>query len=400
MKIAVLNSGSSSIKYQVFDMRGPGAIVAGAVEGIGETAGRVVHRLRTNGSDETQADEPVVVSDHHAGFELVRAYLAASGVVARPGDLDGIGHRVVHGGERFREPTRITPEVIDGIRAQTALAPLHNPANLIGIEAALARLPDTPQVAVFDTAFHQTMPPVAYLYAVPDTLYGQHRVRRYGFHGTSNRFVVRAAADYLGLRPGAFNAIVLHLGNGASVTAIRGGRSIDTSMGLTPLEGLVMGTRSGDVDPALHRYLVDNADMSIDQIDELLNRQSGLKGLCGDNDMRQVEARAAAGDDRARLAFDIFCYRAKKYLGAYAAVLGRVDAIVFTAGIGEHSPAVRESICSGLESLGISIDPGRNTRPGSLPAAIHSPASRMSVLVVGTNEELEIALQTRACLRR
>ena len=316
MKIAVLNSGSSSIKYKVFDMRGPEVIVAGAIEGIGEAEGRVVHRLGPGRPGATRTDEHVVVTDHRDGFERVRTYLAASGVLARPDDLYGIGHRVVHGGERFREPTRITPDVVDGIRAQISLAPLHNPANLIGIEAALARLPDTPQVAVFDTAFHQTMPPVAYFYAVPCALYEQYRVRRYGFHGTSNRFVVRAAAAHLGRPPGAFNAIVLHLGNGASATAVRDGRSVDTSMGLTPLEGLAMGTRSGDLDPALHRYLVENAGMSIDQIDELLNRHSGLSGLCGDNDMRRVEARMTAGDDRARLAFEVFCYRAKKYVGA------------------------------------------------------------------------------------
>ena len=400
MKIAVLNSGSSSIKYKIFDMQGPDVIAAGTVEGIGERNGHVVHRLRQHDGQTVTDESDTIVNDHRTGFELLRGHLTDSGVISGPGDLDGIGHRVVHGGEMFREPTLISPAVVEGIRAQNSLAPLHNPANLVGIEAALANLPDTPQVAVFDTAFHQTIPPVAYLYALPYELYEEHRVRRYGFHGTSHRYVALKAATHLGIKRDAFNAIVMHLGNGASVTAVRGGRSVDTSMGFTPLEGLVMGTRSGDLDPALHRYLAHNAGMSIDEIDELLNRRSGLKGLCGANDMRQIEERIAQGDERARLAFDVFCYRAKKYVGAYFAVLGRVDAVIFTAGIGENSAAVRDGICAGLESLGVSIDAERNVQPGTLPAEVQSTDSRVSVLVVDTDEELEIANQTLACIRR
>lgn len=398
MKIAVLNSGSSSIKYRVFEMEDQRVIASGSVEGIGESVGRIKHAYRAHDGDMIRTESDAVVVDHGAGFEIVRQRLSdeTTGV---SGTLDGIGHRVVHGGETFREPVVVSAEVIDGIRAQSDLAPLHNPANLVGIEAAMKNMPDTPQVAVFDTAFHQTIPAEAYLYALPIELYERYRVRRYGFHGTSHRYVSRRAARFLGIDPSDFNGIVLHLGNGASVTAIRGGESVDTSMGLTPLEGLVMGTRSGDVDPAVHRYLSAAAGMSIEQIDDLLNRRSGLRGLCGENDMRRVEARMEEGDDSARLAFEVFCYRARKYIGAYAAVLGRVDAVVFTAGIGENSPAVRRAICQDLGHLGIELDEERNAEPGALPAAIQGTSGSVKVLVVPTDEELEIAMQTRACIR-
>ena len=394
--IAIVNCGSSSIKFRALDPTSGTAHADGTVEGIGEPAGRL--RLRFPGRDgEADLDVAGPIPDHRAGIDRLFREVLATGVLAAAGGLACIGHRVVHGGEDFTQPVRITPDVLDAIRRQVPLAPLHNPANITGIEAAMAVAPDIPHVAVFDTAFHQTMPAQAYRYAVPTALYDDLKVRRYGFHGTSHAYVSRAAAAYLDIPADQFNGIVLHLGNGASVTAIRGGKSVDTSMGLTPLEGLVMGTRSGDIDPALHRYLAENADMSVKDIDAMLNRDSGLKGLCGDNDMRAIEARMEGGDERARLAFDIFAYRARKYLGAYMAVLGRVDAVVFTAGIGENSPAVREAICSGLEPLGIALDPARNAGRGG-PKEISADGSRTRVLVIPTEEELEIAVQALACI--
>jgi acetate kinase len=312
--------------------------------------------------------------------------------------VDGIGHRVVHGGERFRAPTRIDAGVVAAIRALIPLAPLHNPPNLLGIEVCLELFPRVPQVAVFDTAFHQTMPPHAYRYALPQSLYADHAVRRYGFHGTSHAYVAKRAAQYLGKPIDALNVITLHLGNGASATAIQNGRCVDTSMGMTPLEGLVMGTRCGDVDPALVFCIGRATGMGNTSIEALLNRESGLKGLCGANDMREVLKRRDAGDAQARLAFEVYCYRIRKYIGAYCAVLGRVDALVFTAGIGENAPAVRAQVCAGLEALGIRLDAARNSAVSGETSEIQSRDSAVRLLVIRTNEELEIAEQTRAVL--
>lgn len=396
--IAIVNCGSSSIKFRALDPEGRETVVDGMIEGIGEATGRLGLKFPGRSDiDDIEVDHPI--RDHRDGIDRMFHDILSTGVLDAGGGLACIGHRVVHGGEDFTQPALITDAVLDAIRRQVPLAPLHNPANIIGIEAAMDVAPDIPHVAVFDTAFHQSIPARAYRYAVPNALYEDHRVRRYGFHGTSHAYVSRAAADFLGVPLEGFNAVVLHLGNGASVTAIRGGRSIDTSMGLTPLEGLVMGTRSGDVDPALHRFLADNAGLSIHEIDTMLNRESGLKGICGDNDMRAVEARMEAGDESARLAFDMFAYRARKYLGAYMAVLGRVDAVVFTAGIGENAPAVRAAICSDLEPLGITLDAARNAGRGG-PKEISADESRTRVLVIPTDEELEIAVQAQHCIEQ
>lgn len=396
--IAIVNCGSSSIKFRALDPDSRETVVDGMIEGIGEASGRL--RLQYPGRsdiDDLEAEHPI--ADHRVAIDRMFHEILSTGVLEAGGGLACIGHRVVHGGEDFTQPAVITGEVLEAIRRQVPLAPLHNPANIIGIEAAMDVAPDIPHVAVFDTAFHQSIPAHAYRYAVPNALYEDHRVRRYGFHGTSHAYVSRAAAKFLGKPVEDVNAIVLHLGNGASVTAIRGGRSVDTSMGFTPLEGLVMGTRSGDVDPALHRFLADNAGLSIHEIDTMLNRESGLRGICGDNDMRAVEARMEAGDETAKLAFGMFAYRARKYLGAYMAVLGRVDAVIFTAGIGENSPAVREAICSDLEPLGITLDAARNAGRGG-PKDISAGESRTRVLVIPTEEELEIAVQAKHCIER
>jgi acetate kinase len=373
-RVLVLNTGSSSIKYQLFDMGDRSVLTAGLVERIGEANSQV--------------------ADHREGFAGIFERFESSGGL--PGDLVGIGHRVVHGGERFAAPALIDEEVVEAIREQVPLAPLHNPANLLGIQAAMAAFPATPQVAVFDTAFHRTMPPRAYRYALPRDLADRLRIRRYGFHGTSHAFVARKAAEHLGVPLTRLHLVTMHLGNGASVAAVAGGRCIDTSMGFTPLEGLVMGTRTGDLDPAIVFFLHREAGLTVGEIDELLNKEGGLKGLTGANDMREIERRASAGDEPAREALDIYCYRVRKYVGAYAAALGRVDALVFTAGIGEHSQLVRAGVCEGLERLGVRVDPARNGAPSHGPRTVSGDDSAVAVLVVPTNEELEIAEQTMA----
>jgi acetate kinase len=392
--VLVLNTGSSSIKFQLFDMDGREVLLAGQLERIGEEASRLT--WTAEGSDPVTSDERV--ADHRDALDRIFEVLTSEGGAA--GQLTGIGHRVVHGGERFSAPALIDDEVVEAIREQVPLAPLHNPANLLGIETALAAFPDTPQVAVFDTAFHRTMPPRAYRYALPRDLAGRLGIRRYGFHGTSHAYVSRTAAAHLGKPLAELNLLTMHLGNGASVAAVAGGRCVDTSMGFTPLEGLVMGTRSGDLDPAVVLFLQREAGMSLDQVDQLLNQESGLKGLTGVNDMREIQRRADAGDEAARDALDLYCYRIRKYAGAYAAALGRLDALVFTAGIGEHNPAVRAGVCAGLERFGVRLDPARNRAPSDGPCTVSSDDSAVAVLVVPTDEELEIAEQTLATVRR
>jgi acetate kinase len=307
---------------------------------------------------------------------------------------------VVHGGEEFKEPTRINKKVIDTIRRLIPLAPLHNPANLMGIEVAMQSAPEVPQIAVFDTAFHQSIPAHAFRYAIPQNLYEAHHVRRYGFHGTSHYYVAKQAANLLHRTLQSLNLITLHLGNGASMTAVKGGRSLDTSMGMTPLEGLIMGTRSGDIDPAIIFYLERKTGMERDKVEFILNHESGLKGICGVNDMREIEKLAEAGNARARLAIEMVCYRIKKYIGAYYAVLGQLDALVFTAGIGENSPLIRARSCRGLSHLGIDVDPLKNDRRSEEAFEIQSTSSRVKILVVPTDEELEIAQQTVACIQK
>jgi len=399
MKVLVLNSGSSSIKYQLFDMPDESVLAAGSVEQIGEPGSHLRHALPSpqGGMSKTVRDLPI--ADHRQGFALIASILKESGALADTGELRGIGHRVVHGGEKFKEPARVTPEVLDAIRGLIPLAPLHNPANLLGIEVAMESAPAVPQVAVFDTAFHQSLPAHAYRYAIPKKLYEAHHVRRYGFHGTSHRYVAKKAAEFLKKPLDSLNLISLHLGNGASVAAIQHGSCIDTSMGLTPLEGLIMGTRCGDLDPAIIFYLAREAGLSCGEIETILNKESGLKGICGVNDMRAVGELARAGDPEARLAIAMYCYRIKKYIGAYHAALGGLDGLIFTGGIGENAGFIRAGCCEGLAHLGMELDLGKNSGGQEGCAALESRASRVKILVIPTNEELEIAEQTVACLK-
>ncbi len=394
MKVLVLNSGSSSIKYQLFRDGDWSVISSGTITRIGEEQGRF-RRLWTNdsGGDEI-SDVSATVANHRQGLERIVAGLRETGSLADLSELGAVGHRVVHGGEAFHAPVLVDDDVIAAIRTMIPLAPLHNPANLDGILVARELFPNVPQVAVFDTAFHQTMPRTAYRYAVPEYLYREHGVRRYGFHGTSHHYVAKRAAAMLGKALEHCNLITLHLGNGASATAIRDGASIDTSMGMTPLEGLVMGTRCGDLDPAIHFYLCKNLGFDNETLDDLLNRQSGLQGLCGVNDMREVHRMEQQGDENAELAVGVTCHRLKKYIGAYYAELGRVDAIVFTGGIGENDAEIRSRTCAGLERLGIQIDRDVNALESTLERAISTPASEVKLLVIPTNEELEIAQQS------
>ncbi|MBK1730258.1 acetate/propionate family kinase [Thiococcus pfennigii] len=392
MKILVLNSGSSSIKYQLFDSEDWPSLASGAVSRIGERVGDLSCRWTDAEGVDHRRDDNLAIPDHHAAIAHIIEGLRESRTLADLDELGAIGHRVVHGGEVFHSPTIVDEEVLGVIEAMIPLAPLHNPAHLAGIAVARELCPDVPSVIVFDTAFHLTMPRTAYRYALPEYLYKEHRVRRYGFHGTSHHYVAKRAAALLDRPLRDCNLITLHLGNGASATAIRNGRSVDTSMGLTPLEGLVMGTRSGDLDPAILFYLSKNLGLDNDTLDQLLNRQSGLLGLAGVNDMREIHRLAEAGDDRAELAIGVFCHRLIKYIGAYYAVLGQVDAIVFTGGIGEHDALIRSRACGHLENLGIHLDAAANEAALG-EQDISTPDSPVKVLVIPTNEELEIAQQ-------
>ncbi len=364
--VFVLNAGSSSIKYTVLAVESGTLVADGIVERIGVPGG---------------------VPDHATALARVLAEIGDTAI-------DAVGHRVVHGGERFTDATVIDDDVEAAIEQLIELAPLHNPAGLAGIRAARAALPDVPHVAVFDTAFHATIPVEAATYAIDADLAARHGIRRYGFHGTSYQYVSRVAAETLGRGLGELRMIVLHLGNGASMAAIRGGRSVDTSMGLTPLEGLVMGTRSGDLDPAIPFHLHRVAGLTIDELDDLLNRRSGMLGLSGHADMREVIDAAAGGDESAALALEVYLHRIRHYIGAYAAVLGGLDALVFTAGVGENSDIVRAGAVRGLEFLGIAIDPAANAARGDTARIISAADSPVAVLIVPTDEELEIARQT------
>jgi len=367
-QIFVVNSGSSSIKYQLVDLDTERPVLGGLVERIGEP-----------GSD---------VPDHESGLRRILADLGNGHEIA------AVGHRVVHGGALFTGPTLITDEVEREIGSLAALAPLHNPANLQGIRAARAALPDLPHVAIFDTAFHHTLAPAAYTYAIDRDLAHRHGVRRYGFHGTSHKFVSEEAARFLDRPLASLKTIVLHLGNGASVAAVDGGVSIETSMGMTPLEGLVMGTRSGDIDAAVLIHLHRQAGLDFDELDQLLNRRSGLLGLSGNGDMRDVQAAASNGDEVAEAALAVYRHRIRRYIGAYIAHLGGLDAIVFTAGVGENNSLLRRRVLAGLEFLGIHVDPDRNELASREARTISPEGSPVAVLVIPTNEELEIARQT------
>ncbi|MGW2026749.1 acetate kinase [Streptomyces decoyicus] len=393
-RVLVLNSGSSSVKYQLIDMNDGTRLAVGLVERIGEQTSRLAHTPLAAGGDKRETEG--AIADHGAALKAVAAELAADGLGLDSPQLAAIGHRVVHGGLKFTEPTVIDDAVLKEIERLVPVAPLHNPANITGIRTAQAMRPDLPQVAVFDTAFHATMPEYAARYAIDVETADAHRIRRYGFHGTSHAYVSRKTAALLGKDPSEVNVIVLHLGNGASASAVAGGRCVDTSMGLTPLEGLVMGTRSGDIDPAVTFHLKRVAGMSTDEIDVLLNKKSGLIGLCGDNDMREIRRRIDEGDERAALAFDIYIHRLKKYIGAYSAVLGRVDAVAFTAGVGENAAPVREAAVAGLEEMGMAVDASLNAVRSDEPRLISPEYARVAVAVVPTDEELEIAQQTYA----
>lgn len=398
MNILVINCGSSSIKFQLLDMATETWLASGLLERIGEGKGKLSLHWRTeDGEDSRQTEE--VIDDHVAGMARIFLAFKTEGLLGGKNRLDAIGHRVVHGGEFFSQPALLNADSLDKIRRAVPLAPLHNPINLTGIQACMALYPDLPQVAVFDTAFHQTMPEVAWRYALPGDWYEEHGVRRYGFHGTSHAFVAARAAEFLGRDLADCNLITLHLGNGASATAIRNGRSVDTSMGLTPLEGLVMGTRCGDMDPAIPAYMEREIGLTPLEVDTILNKASGLKALCGEYDMRLILQHAAEGNERARLALDIYCYRLRKYIGAYTAALGRLDALVFTGGIGEHAAPIREQVCAGLGVMGIDIDPTANIGVGGVAANVARTDSPVAILVMPTNEELEIARQIRALLQ-
>ncbi len=401
MIILVLNSGSSSVKYQLLEMQDQTLLASGLVERIGQDPGEIKHRYKPGSTQEETFSREQEIPDHATALNLVVELItdARVGVIRDVSSIQGIGHRIVHGGEAFSAPTLVDQGVVEGIRAQIPLAPLHNPGGLAGIETAQRLMPNVPNVAVFDTAFHQSMPPEAYRYAIPAELYKELGIRRYGFHGTSHLFVAKQCARFLGQKLSQTNCITVHLGNGCSMAAVQNGKCVDTSMGLTPLAGLVMGTRSGDVDPALHGFLADNKGFSIQEVDSLLNKQSGLKGLCGDNDMRDIHERIDQGDKDAELALNIFCRRVTQYIGQYMAILGHTQAICFTAGIGENDSKVRELSCTTLNGLGVSLDPGRNLEtPGGQTWEISSPESRVRVLVIPTNEELEIANQTSEVL--
>jgi acetate kinase len=392
-RVFVVNCGSSSLKYRVVDVESGKALASGLAERIGQASGRLTHR-----DDGTEHVFERPLRDHAAALAAILDAFDREGPPLSSLGLTAVAHRVVHGGSRFSAPVRIDENVLATIRELAVLAPLHNPVNATGIEVARHVFPTLPHVAVFDTAFHQTLPPHAYTYAVPPHWTEEYGVRRYGFHGTSHAYVSRAAARLLGRRPQETNVIVLHLGNGASATAVAGGRSIDTSMGLTPLEGLVMGTRCGDVDAAVVAHLHRTAGLDSDEIDRSLNSSSGMLALAGHSDLREVQSLCAAGDERAGLALQVYCYRIRKYVGAYMAVLGRTDAVAFTAGIGENAADVRSRSLAGLEGLGIRLDEARNTARSRDARVISADGSPVAVLVVPTDEELEMARQAVSLL--
>lgn len=398
MKLVVINSGSSSVKYEVFESADFSVLSSGLLERIGESESLHTHRACGPSGAIKETVRRGRVDNHQEGFRFILSTPVDPPVIKDPAELLGIGHRVVHGGEAFREPVVIDEQVMETIRELIPLAPLHNPSNLMGIEAARQVFPGVPQVAVFDTAFHQSMPAHAFIYPLPYSAYALHRVRRYGFHGTSHLWVAKKAAAHLEKPLGDLHLITFHLGNGASAAAIRQGQSVDTSMGMTPLEGLVMGTRSGDLDPAVPFYLRRATGVPEADLEALLNKGSGLKGICGVNDMREILRMAERGEPLAQLALEIYCYRIKKYLGAYLAVLGRVDAVVFTGGIGENATLIRKRCCQGLEGLGIAVDDGKNENPCEDVLEIQRDGGLVKVLVVRTKEEREIAEQTVAAL--
>jgi len=390
MKVLVLNSGSSSIKYQFIDTKEKIALAKGIVERIGMT-GAVLNHTRHDGNNVRIVAE---ILDHGMAIEYVLAVMLSKnhGVIEDKSDIDAVGHRVVHGGESFSGSVLMTDEVMKVLQENIELAPLHNPPNIKGIQAVSRIMPDTDQCVVFDTAFHIKMPPKAYLYGIPYELYKRHKIRRYGFHGTSHRFVSEIAASMLGKPITELKIVTAHLGNGCSMAAIDKGISVDTSMGFTPLEGLLMGTRAGDIDPSVILYIMGKEGLSLSEAGVLLNKHSGLIGISGESsDMREIESAVAEGNKRAKFAFDVFTYRIKKYVGAYAAAMGGIDALVFTGGIGENSALVRSAVCSELGFFGIEIDEAKNSAKQN---DLTKEGSKVHVLRIPTNEELVIAMDT------
>ncbi|MCK9426156.1 MAG: acetate kinase [Ignavibacteriaceae bacterium] len=390
MKVLVLNSGSSSIKYQFIDTEQKFALAKGIVERIG-MSGAVLSHTRHDGNNVRIVAE---ILDHAMAIEYVLAVMLSKnhGVIEDKSDIDAVGHRVVHGGESFSGSVLMTDEVMSVLQENIELAPLHNPPNIKGIQAVTRTLPETKQCVVFDTAFHIKMPARAYLYGIPYELYKRHKIRRYGFHGTSHRYVSEIAASMLGKPITELKIITAHLGNGCSMAAVDKGISVDTSMGFTPLEGLLMGTRAGDIDPSVILYIMGKEGLSLSEAGVLLNKHSGLIGISGESsDMREIESAIGEGNKRAKVAFDVFTYRIKKYVGAYAAAMGGIDALVFTGGIGENSSLVRSTVCNGLEFLGIEIDEEKNKAKKN---ELSKEGSKVHVLRIPTNEELVIAMDT------
>lgn len=398
MKILVLNCGSSSIKYKLFDMTTKEVLAQGGIEKIG-LVGSFLKLTLPNGEKKILEKD---IPEHTAGIEFILNTLVSPeyGAIKSLDEINAVGHRMVHGGERFSESVLLNKEVLDAFIACNDLAPLHNPANLKGVNAVSAILPNVPQVGVFDTAFHQTMPDYAYMYAIPYELYEKYGVRRYGFHGTSHRYVSQRVCEFLGVDPKGKKIITCHIGNGGSISAIKDGKCIDTSMGLTPLEGLVMGTRSGDIDAGAVTFIMEKEGLNATGVSNLLNKKSGVLGVSGvSSDMRELEAAVAAGNPKAILAEKMYFYRIKKYIGAYAAALGGVDIILFTGGVGENQANCRSEVCEGLEFMGVKIDLEKNKVRGE-EAIISDDDSKVTVAVIPTDEELMIASDTLAILNK
>ncbi|MDT8901233.1 acetate/propionate family kinase [Anaeroselena agilis] len=392
MVILVVNCGSSSIKYQLFNMTDESVLAKGLVERIGLEGAQLTHQPAGKEKVVLTAD----IKNHSIGIKMVLEALthAEHGVLKSMQEINAIGHRVVHGAEKFADSVLITPQVMDALEECIDLAPLHNPPNILGINACAELMPKTPQVGVFDTAFHQTMPKYSFLYGLPYEAYEKYGVRRYGFHGTSHRYVSQRAGELMDEHITNLRIITCHLGNGASIAAVKHGKSVDTSMGFTPLEGLVMGTRCGEIDPAIITYLMKKEGLTPDQIDTYLNKKSGVLGLSGiSSDFRDIEEAANEGNERAQLALDVFAYKVRKYIGGYVAAMGGVDAIVFTAGLGENSVSMRDKICQGLEFLGTRIDPVKNNVRGKA-TEISVDGAKVKIFVIPTNEELVIARDT------
>lgn len=393
MKILVLNCGSSSIKYKLFEMTTKEILAQGGIEKIG-LKGSFLKLTLPNGEKVILEKD---IPEHTVGIEFIFETLKSEkyGVLKSLEELDAVGHRIVHGGERFSQSVLLNKEALDAIKACNDLAPLHNPANLKGVAAVSAILPNIPQVGVFDTAFHQTMPDYAYMYAIPYELYEKYGVRRYGFHGTSHRYVSKRVCDFLGIKPEGTRIITCHVGNGGSVSAIKDGKCVDTSMGLTPLEGLMMGTRSGDIDAGAVTFIMEKEGLNPTGVSNLLNKKSGLLGISGvSSDMREIEDAIAAGNERSILARKIYFYRLRKYIGSYAAAMGGVDIIVFTGGVGENGSPCRANACEGLEFMGVKLDKAMNEKIHGTEAVISTPDSKVKVVVIPTDEELMIATDT------